>query len=57
MNGQLIDWLIKLGFNSNPCGSFCVVSQRKEMKEIVEKMKERNREERGTGMEVKKQKK
>ena len=30
---------------------------RKETEEIVEEMKERNREERGTGMEVKKQKK
>ena len=29
----------------------------KEMEEIVEAMKERNREERGTGMKVKKQKK
>ena len=31
--------------------------QRKEIEEIVEKMKERDREERGTGMKVKKQKK
>ena len=30
---------------------------RKEMEEIVEEMKERNSEERGTGMKVKKQKK
>ena len=30
---------------------------RKEKEEIVEEMKERNREERGTGMKVKKQKK
>ena len=30
---------------------------RKEIEEIVEKMKERDREERGTGMKVKKQKK
>ena len=30
---------------------------RKEIEEIVEDMKERNREERGTGMKVKKQKK
>ena len=29
----------------------------KEIEEIVEEMKERNREERGTGMKVKKQKK
>ena len=44
----------------NPCGSFCVVSQRKGKKEIeetVEEMKERDREERGKGMKVKKQKK
>ena len=42
-----------------PCGSFCVVSQRKgeEIEETVEEMKERNREERETGMKVKKQKK
>ena len=31
--------------------------ERKEIEEIVEEMKERGREERGTGMEVKKQKK
>ena len=53
--------LIVLGFNNivNPCGSFCVVSQRKgeEIEEIVEEMKERERDERGTGMKVKKQKK
>ena len=30
---------------------------RREIEEIVEEMKERNREERGTGMKVKKQKK
>ena len=30
---------------------------RKEIEEIVEEMKERDREERGTGMKVKKQKK
>ena len=30
---------------------------RRETEEIVEEMKERNREERGTGMKVKKQKK
>ena len=30
---------------------------RKEIEEIVEKMKERDREERGTGMKVKEQKK
>ena len=44
----------------NPCGSFCVVSQRKgekEIKETVEEMKERDREKRGSGMKVKKQKK
>ena len=34
----------------------CRIPQ-KERKEIVEEMKERNREERGTGMKVKKQKK
>ena len=31
--------------------------RRKEIEEIVEEMKERDREERGTGMKVKKQKK
>ena len=31
--------------------------RRKEIKEIVEEMKERDRDERGTGMKVKKQKK
>ena len=43
----------------NPCGSFFAVSQKKgeEIEEIVEQMKERNREERGTGMKGKKQKK
>ena len=69
----------------NPCGSFCVVSQRKwedwlclgltirqplwvilcrllekgrkEIEDIVEEMKDRDSEERGTGMKVKKQKK
>ena len=40
----------------NPCGSFCDVSQRKG-EEIVEEMKERDREERGIRMKVKKQKK
>ena len=42
----------------NPCGSFCVVSQGKgENRRDVEEMKERGREERGTGMKVKKLKK
>ena len=51
-------WLTVLGFN-NTCGSFCVVSQRKgeEIEEIVEEMKEGDREEREAGMKVKKQKK
>ena len=42
--------------DGRPCGSFCVVSQRKGEKteEIVEEMKERNSEERGTEMKVKK---
>ena len=45
----------------NPCGSFCVVSQRKgeeteeKVEEKVEEMKERDREERGTGVKYKKQ--
>ena len=39
--------------------SFCVFSQRKgeEIEDIVEEMKEKDRLEKGTGMEVKKQKK
>ena len=38
---------------------FCRLPEkgRKEIEEIIEKMKERNREERGTGMKTKKQKK
>ena len=39
----------------NACGSFCVISQRKGEKEIVEEMKDRDREERETGMKEKKQ--
>ena len=41
----------------NPCGSFCVISQSKgeEIEGIVEEMNERGREEKGTGMKVKKQ--
>ena len=45
--------LINLGFNDvNPCGSFCHLPDkgRKEIEEIVEEMKRRDREERGTGM-------
>ena len=38
-----------LGLNANPCGSFCVISQRKgeEIEEIVELMKEMDKGERG----------
>ena len=52
-----------LGFNdtSTLVGHFVHMSspreRRKEIEGIVEEMKERNREERGTGMKVKKQKK
>ena len=49
-------WVIVLGFNDNPCGSFCVISKRMG-EEIVEEMKERDRGERGTGVKFKKQKK
>ena len=41
----------------NPTYPFLPVKGRKEIEEIVEEMKERNRKERGTGMKVKKQKK
>ena len=50
-----------LGFNntSTLVGHFCCLPEkgRKEIGEIVEEMKEKSREERGTGMKVKKQKK
>ena len=50
LEAMLRCFLIVLGFNVNPCGSFCVVSQRKgrrEMEGIVEEMKERDRRKRG----------
>ena len=44
-----------LGFNVNPCGSFCAVSQRKGEKRRDSRGDEREgQEERGTGVEVKK---
>ena len=50
-----------LGFNdiSTPGGHLCRLPRkgRKEIEKIVEEMKESDREERGTGMKVKKQKK
>ena len=50
-----------LGFNDNSTlvGHFVSLPEkgRKEIEEIVEEMKERDKEERGTGMKVKKQKK
>ena len=46
----MYDHLIVLGFSLPEKG-------RKEIEEGVEEMKERDREERGTGMKVKKQKK
>ena len=53
--------MLRFNDTSTLGGLFCVVSQKgkgkKEIKEIVEEMKERNREERGIGMNVKKQKK
>ena len=58
---SLIDWLIVLGFNE--CQPLWVIlcrlpkKGRKEIEEIIEEMKERDREERITGMKVKKQKK
>ena len=56
-----ISLLIVLGFNdmSILVGHFVILCHllEKERKEIVEEMKEKDREERGTGMKVKKQKK
>ena len=53
--------LIVLGFNDTSTLEviLCRLPEkgRKEIEEIVEEMKERNREERGTGMKGKKQKK
>ena len=50
-----------LGFNDTSAlvGHFCrrLEKGRKKIEEIVVEMKERDREERGTGMKVKKQKK
>ena len=46
-------WLIVFGFNETST----LEKGRKEIEEIVEEMKDRNREERGTGMKVKKRKK
>ena len=54
------DWLIVLGFNdTSTLVDHFVISQRgrKEIAEIVEEMKEKDRKERGTGMKVKKQNK
>ena len=54
-------WLIELGFNDTSTheGILCRLPEkgRKETEEIAKEMKERDREERGTGMKVKKQKK
>ena len=55
----LIELLIVLGFNDSStlvCHFVSSPSEREKREEIVE-MKERDREERGTGMKVKKQKK
>ena len=58
----VVDWLIDwLGFNE--CQPLWVIlchlpeKGRKEIEELVEEMKEKDREERGTGMKTKKQKK
>ena len=56
----LFDLLIVLGFNdtSTLVGHFVSSPREREKREeIAEEMKERDREERGTGMKVKKQKK
>ena len=56
-----IKWLIVLGLTTRQplWVILCRLPEkgRKEIEEIVEEMKERNREERGTGMKGKKQKK
>ena len=56
-----IDWLILLGFNDTSTLGVILChlpeKRRKEIEEIVEEMKGRDREERGIGMKVKKQKK
>ena len=51
--------LIVLGFNDAPTfvGNFVSSSRQKGGKEIGKEMKEKDREERGTGMEMKKEKK
>ena len=51
------DWLCWGLMTCQPLWVICVISKRKDLEEIVEEMKERDREERGTGMKVKKQKK
>ena len=49
-------WLIVLGFdNTSTLEGRLPEKGRKEIEERVEEMKERDREERGTGMKVKKQ--
>ena len=53
-DGWLIDWLIDWGLTTHQPLSVILW---KEIEEIVEEIKERDREERGTGMKVKKQKK
>ena len=54
------NWLIVLGFNdtSTPVGHLCRLPEKREKREeIVEEMKERDREGRAKGMKRKKQKK
>ena len=50
------NWLIEcvgVKWHVNPCGSFCAVSQRKgEKEEIVDEVKERDREVKETEMKV-----
>ena len=55
-------FLIMLGFNDTTILMWVILCRlpekgRKEIEEVVEEMKNRDREERGTGMKVKKQKK
>ena len=54
-----LDCLIELGLNDTSAlvGHFVSSPREREIEEIVEEMKEREREERETGIKVKKQKK
>ena len=57
MSSCFVQTLIVLGFNDTSTLVGFPEKGRKKIEEIVEDMNERDREERGTGMKVKKQKK